>query len=129
MASGGSGSIESPWTVGVQDPTDPQGLLSRVRLSGECIATSGDYIQAFTQDRRFHHIIDPRTGYSPEKLSSVTVVTSNAMDADALSTAVFVLGPREGIVLLDRLERIEGMLVTKTGELFASRGFPSDSVV
>ena len=51
------------------------------------------------------------------------------MDADALSTAVFVLGPREGIALLDRLELIEGMLVTKTGELFASRGFPSDSAV
>ena len=122
MASGGSGSIESPWTVGVQDPTDSQGLLSRVRLGGECIATSGDYMQAFTRDRRFHHIIDPRTGYSPEKLSAVTIVTSNAMDADALSTGVMVLGPTEGFELMTRLDDTEGLIVTKEGDSMMTPG-------
>ena len=122
MASGGDGSLENPWTVGVRDPSEPQGLLSRIRLGGECIATSGDYIQAFTQDRRFHHIIDPRTGYSPEKLSSVTVVTSNAMDADALSTGLMVLGPTKGFELMKRLDNTEGLIVTKEGDSLMTSG-------
>ena len=113
MASGGHGSLESPWTVGVRDPADAQGMLAQLRLGGECIATSGDYMQAFTQDRRFHHIIDPRTGYSPDRASAVTVVTTSAMDADALSTAVMVLGPVAGFQLMKELDDTEGMIVTK----------------
>ena len=50
-----------------------------VRLGGDCIATSGDYMRTFTEDRRFHHIIDPRTGYSPALASSVSVVAPSAM--------------------------------------------------
>tara|TARA_B100001079_G_C16345093_1_gene485462 strand:- start:281 stop:1165 length:885 start_codon:yes stop_codon:yes gene_type:complete len=113
MASGGHGSLESPWTVGVRDPSEAQGMLAQLRLGGECIATSGDYMQSFTQDRRFHHIIDPRTGYSPNQASAVTVVTTSAMDADALSTAVMVLGPVAGFQLIEDLDDTEGMIVTK----------------
>ncbi len=68
-------------------------------------------------------IIDPRTGRSPEHSSGTTIRSGAAMHADALSTSVFVLGPVEGIALLDRLDGVEGMLVTKTGEQVASRGF------
>ena len=122
MASGGSGSLENPWSVGVRDPSEPQGLLANVRLGGECIATSGDYMQAFTQDRRFHHIIDPRTGYSPEETSAVTVITTSAMDADALSTGMMVLGPAEGFRLMKSLDDTEGVIVTKQGELMTTPG-------
>jgi thiamine biosynthesis lipoprotein len=120
---------DDPWQVAIQDPHDSRGSLGVVQLRGESLASSGDYMQYFTPDRRLNHTIDPRTGRSPQHSSGSSVRAPTAMDADALSTAVFVLGPREGIALLDRLELIEGMLVTKTGELFASRGFPSDSAV
>ncbi len=120
MASGGDGSLEHPWTVGVRDPAEPQGLLANVRLGGGCIATSGDYMQAFTQDRRFHHIIDPRTGYSPEQTSAVTVITTSAMDADALSTGMMVLGPTEAFRLMKSLDDTEGVIVTKEGELMTT---------
>jgi len=93
-----------------------------VRLGGECIATSGDYMQAFTQDRRFHHIIDPRTGYSPEQTSAVTVITTSAIDADALSTGMMVLGPAEGFRLMKSLDDTEGVIVTKQGELMTTPG-------
>jgi thiamine biosynthesis lipoprotein len=118
-----------PWQVAIQDPHDPRGSLGVVQLRGESLASSGDYMQYFTPDRRLNHTIDPRTGRSPQQSSASSVRAPTAMDADALSTAVFVLGPREGIALLDRLERVEGMIVTKTGELFTSRSFPTDSAV
>ena len=120
---------DDPWQVAIQNPHDPRGSLGVVQLRGESLASSGDYMQYFTPDRRLNHTIDPRTGRSPQHSSGSSVRAPTAMDADALSTSVFVLGPREGIALLDRMERIEGMLVTKAGELFASRGFPTDSPV
>ena len=122
MASGGPGSAEDPWTVAIQDPQDVSASLALVRLGGECIATSGDYMQAFTQDRRFHHIIDPRTGRSPDQASAVTVVTTSAMDADALSTAVMVLGPAEGLELMNGLDDTEGVIITKENERLTTVG-------
>jgi len=114
------------WTVGIQGDSEEGGLVGYVRLSGHGAATSGDYIQAFTPDRRLHHVLDPRTGVSPEQASSVTVVAPTAMEADALSTAVLVLGAEEGLALLEGVTGVEGMIVTKAREVFRTRGFPDD---
>jgi len=122
IASGGPATPDDPWTIAVQDPHVPVGSLGRVRLSGDAVATSGDYMQAFTQDRRHHHILDPRTGRSPDRVSSSTVVAATAMDADALSTAMLVLGPEEAVALLDALPDAEGLIVAKDGSRWASRG-------
>jgi thiamine biosynthesis lipoprotein len=92
-------------------------------LAADCVASSGDYEQAFTRDLRHHHIIDPRTGRSPESTSGVTVVGPTAMDADAASTSAFVLGPGEGVAFLERLDRVEGMVVGKDQRQFRTRGF------
>jgi thiamine biosynthesis lipoprotein len=125
MASGGAGSPNEPWTVAVQDPRDARGTLDFVRLAGGCIATSGDYMQSFTEDRSAHHIIDPRTGHSPSHTASVSVVAPTAMAADALSTAVMVLGPDKGVRLLDALDGVEGLVVSKAGEAVRTTGFAS----
>ena len=85
-------------------------------------------MQYFTPDRRYHHIIDPRTGLSPEHSSGTTIRAHTAVDADAISTSTFVLGPVDGIAFLDRLDGVEGMLVTKTGEQFMSKGFQAATV-
>jgi thiamine biosynthesis lipoprotein len=122
MASAGTGSGVEPWTVGIQDPHDPRGLVDVVRLSGACVATSGDYMRNFTEDRRFHHIVDPRTGFSPSDASSVSVLATTAMDADALSTAALVLGPTDGVALLERLDGVQGIVVTKSGEQLRTTG-------
>lgn len=110
------------WTVGIQHPRDERGLLGAVLLDGNGVATSGDYMQSFSTDRKHHHIIDPRTGRSPESLSSVTVIARTAMDADALSTAVLVLGPRDGVELVDGQDDTECLIVAKSGERYTSRG-------
>ena len=123
IAATDTGPFAEGWHIGVQDPQDEGGTLGTIRLEGGAVASSGDYMQAFTRDRRFHHIVDPRTGCSPEHTSGVTVIAPTAMDADAISTATLVLGPAAGIALIERLTAVEGVIVTKTGEPVASKGF------
>lgn len=128
MASAGRGVRRDPWTVAIQDPHRERDLAGFVRLGGESIATSGDYMRSFTQDRRYNHIIDPRTGRSPERVSSVSVVAPTAMQADALSTAAMVLGPTDGLALLERTPDVEGMIIDKDGARTATRGMVRRSV-
>jgi len=122
MSTAGPGSRDEPWTIGLQDPHSERDVVGFVRLGGECIATSGDYMRSFTEDRAFHHIVDPRTGRSPEETSSVTVVAGSAMNADALSTTVLVLGPKDGLAMLEGLADTEGLIVTKSGGRLLSSG-------
>lgn len=124
IATSGEGSAREPWTIAVQDPHQPDHEAGLVRLGGDAVATSGDYQNSFTRDRRLHHIIDPRTGRSPEETSSVSVVAPTAMKADGLSTAVMVLGPGPGVAFVDRTSDAEALVVTKGGRRFSSRGFP-----
>ena len=122
MASAGESLGGDAWRIGLQDPRVADGSLGVLQLRGESVATSGDYVQYLTPDMSLHHILDPRTGSSPEHTSGVSVVAPSAMAADALSTAALVLGPREGMELLDRLDGIEGMIVTKDQTVLSSRG-------
>ena len=122
MASTGESLGGDPWRIGLQDPRVAGGSLGVLGLRGESVATSGDYVHYLTPDMNLHHILDPRTGTSPEHTSGVSVVAPSAMTADALSTATLVLGPREGMELLDLLDGIEGMIVTKDQTVLSSRG-------
>ena len=92
IATQGGKETGSAWTVGIQHPRQPEAFLSLARLAGRCLATSGDYATPFRADFQDHHIFDPRTGRSPTQLASVSVAAPTAMQADGLSTAVFVLG-------------------------------------
>ena len=112
-----------PWQVGIQHPEEAGRTLGHVRLRGESVATSGDYMQSYTTDRQHHHILDPRTGRSPGHTSSVTVITAAAMEADALSTAALVLGPEHGLALLEELPDVEGLMMTKEGDRRVTSGF------
>jgi len=122
IATAGKGSEDDPWTVAVQHPHGRGESSGILRLGGRSVATSGDYMNSFTADRRFHHIVDPRTGRSPDAVSSVSVIAPTAMRADGLSTAVMVLGPKLGVELLDGLGGVEGFLVTKTGRRLRTEG-------
>ncbi|MSR22221.1 MAG: FAD:protein FMN transferase [Gemmatimonadetes bacterium] len=127
LGTSGSVSDGEGWQVAIQDPHDARGSLGVLHLRGESVSTSGDYMQAFTQDRGLNHILDPKTGRSPVHTSAVTVVAPTSMDADALSTSAFVLGPSEGLALLEKLDGVEGLIVTKEGEELATRGFSRTS--
>jgi thiamine biosynthesis lipoprotein len=90
------------WRVGVRDPFAKGGYVGVVTLApGEAVATSGNYERFVTiAGRRYSHIMDPRSGRPVAGLASVTVLATTAMEADALSTALFVLGPEAGAALL-----------------------------
>lgn len=122
--SAGEGEVAGAgWPVGVEHPREPGTLLGTIEVRHQGVATSGDYMRAYTADRRHHHIVDPRTGSSPGHASAATVVARSAMDADALATAAMVLGPVRGIELLERLDGTEGFIVTKDVDLVRSSGF------
>jgi len=89
---------------------------------GEGIATSGGELQRFSVDGSLHHILDPRTGVSPAELRSVTVLARSAALADALSTAIFVLGEEAGRSYLARHEGVEALLVRRDGMEWATPG-------
>lgn len=124
LLAAGRKTTNTPWRIGVQSPrVEQSGYLARVRLENQAIATSGDYMQAYSADFKHHHIIDPRTGFSSPELAGVTVLASNAAQADALATAVMVLGLDAGQVLINKLSGCEALFVTKTLDVVTTSGF------
>jgi thiamine biosynthesis lipoprotein len=113
-----------PWTVGIQHPRAPDAYVALAQLEDRCLATSGDYATTFTDDRAYHHIFDPATGRSPTTFSSVTVVSPSGADADALATAIFVIGYDQGVKLLEDFKNTQAMFVWKDGRVATTKGFP-----
>ena len=123
----GSHAEKDAWAVGIKHPRQEQALLGVARLKGKCLATSGDYETRFSEDYREHHLLDPHTGHSPRELSSVSVMADSAMEADALSTAVFLMGLEKGRAIIEQRPGAEAVLLTKDGREFRTTGFPSIS--
>lgn len=112
-----------PWSIGVQNPAAARGAdLGILQIAAGSVVTSGVNERFFIQNgRRFHHLIDPRTGRPAQSgLLSVTVLCARSMDADALSTALFVLGVR-GLPLL-RKYGAEAVFAMGNGQLFTTKG-------
>lgn len=122
VAAGAKGSDE-PWRVGIKNPRPGMQLLARFDTQDRAVATSGDYMQPFTQDFAQHHILDPRTGYSAPELASATVIAPDGATADALATLAMVLGTRRCVELLEGLPGCEGYLVSKDLETTRTSGF------
>lgn len=105
---------DTPWRVGVQNPDNPSDIRWILPLENSCVVTSGDYQRYFVyDDQKWHHIIDPRTGYPASELQSVTIITERATLADALSTAIFVLGMDAGSQLVEEMEDVEAIIVSR----------------
>ncbi|MEW6105407.1 MAG: FAD:protein FMN transferase [Bacillota bacterium] len=115
----------SPWRVGIQDPWKERGAtFAVVPVRDMAVVSSGTYERFFEQGgRRYHHIIDPDTGYPAETgIVSATVLARHAVDADALSTTVFLLGPSDGMKLITRLAGVEAVVVTDDRQVIISPG-------
>ncbi len=112
-----------PWRVGIRHPHDENKVIAVLSSLGGAIVTSGDYEREFEVDGiSYHHIIDPQSGMPARDLASVTIVAHTATAADALSTAVFVLGPQKGLALIEELPGVEGVLITPGLEVLVSSG-------
>jgi thiamine biosynthesis lipoprotein len=109
------------WRIGVQNPENPADIRYVLPLDDQSVVTSGDYQRFFThENERYHHIIDPRTGYPARGVTSVTIVGDNSAISDALSTAVFVLGWSEGRALVERVPDVEAIIVSSTDAWISS---------
>jgi len=117
-------SDRKPWVVGIKSPRgDPEDLLGELKVSNAYVSSSGDYERSFLQDgKRYCHIFDPATGRQPTKVMSVTVVGPESMNADILSTALFVLGPQKGLELLAKSSGNEAVFVDGSGKVESSKG-------
>jgi thiamine biosynthesis lipoprotein len=120
----GTNAKRNAWSIGIQHPREREAFAALARLENRCLATSGDYETAFSEDFSQHHIVNPHTGRSPEELASVSVLAPDAMTADALSTALFVLGAERGQELLREFPATDALIITKNGRHIATRGFP-----
>ncbi|MDQ6990414.1 MAG: FAD:protein FMN transferase [Mariprofundaceae bacterium] len=114
---------EHAWRIGIRHPRDAKKLLGVLHLKGDVsVVTSGDYERFFIdKGQRYHHILDPQTGYSSQRSQSVTVVGKRAMLTDAWSTAVFVLG-KDAMKIVHK-KPFQVLWVGKKGEREQSDGW------
>lgn len=120
----GRADTDRDWTVGIKHPRQPASFLGLAALENRSLATSGDYETRFSDDFSRHHLIDPHTGQSPTELSSVSIVAPTALQADALSTATFVLGLDKGRQLVEETPGTDALFVSKEGRQVQTTGFP-----
>lgn len=112
-----------PWRIAITHPRGGKEPVAVIPLSNICLVTSGDYERFFELDgKRYHHILDPRTGRPATGCISATVLAPDAAFADALATAMAVLGPVDGLKVIEALPRVEALLVDLEGKVFRSSG-------
>jgi thiamine biosynthesis lipoprotein len=113
------------WKIGIQDPRAAIGeYIAVISIKDKTVVTSGDYERYFEKNgKRYHHILDPKTGYPSESgLISTTIVTGSSINADALSTATFVLGLEKGMELVGRLPGVEAIFITSDKKVYVTEG-------
>ncbi|HEX8027568.1 MAG TPA: FAD:protein FMN transferase [Vicinamibacterales bacterium] len=112
-----------PWKLAIADPRGTHDPFATIEIGDGTFSTSGDYERSFIKDGvRYHHLIDPDRGEPARGSRSVTIVCDRATLADVLSTGVFILGPTEGMALIERLPNVEGVIVTATNQVLISSG-------
>ncbi len=115
--------FNNPWEIAIKHPRDQNKIMARLKLSNVAVVTSGDYERFFEINRqRYHHIIDPRTGYPSNGCLSATVVAPEAEFADALATGLCVMKPKDGLNLVESLKQVDAILVGMDGIVRASTG-------
>ena len=120
----GSKKGTKPWRIGLQHPRIPEKIIASLALTDKAVATSGDYQRYFIHgETRYHHILNPADGWPADQAISATVIAGTVADADALSTALFVLGAKKGLGLINSLEGVEGMIFSKIESASFSSGF------
>ncbi len=112
------------FTIGIQHPRKSGRLLGECYPANGAVSTSGDYERYFEKNNiRYHHILDPKTGWPANLARSATIITPDATLADALSTAVFVMGPEKGMALIESLPDVQAVIVNADGMVFTSKNF------
>lgn len=117
----------SEWSAGVRDPRGKSSqLFAKLPITDHAFSTAGDYERAYVIDgKRYHHIIDPRTGYPATACRSVTVWAPTALVADEIDDAVFILGPEKGLALVESLDGVGAVVVDAKNNVWVSKRLKS----
>jgi thiamine biosynthesis lipoprotein len=124
----GSKEDGKPWAVAIQDPWKRKTYPDVVHLGDGAISTSGNYEIYYDQEKMFHHIVNPTTGYSPDQVTSGTIRANTTMEADALATTLCVLSPSQGTEFVNGLAACESLVIGKDGALWKSKGWKSAAI-
>ncbi len=115
--------FDKPWQIALKHPRRKDEVFAVLPVVNQCVQTSGDYERFFEIDgQRYHHILDPRTGWPSQGCMSATVIGPEATFCDGIATAMCVLGPEAGLALIEQLERVEAVLVGMDGQVHLSSG-------
>jgi len=112
-----------PWTTGIRDPRGPRDAVFAVmKLEDHAFSTAGDYERFFfLNGKRYHHILDPKTGQPANASKSVTIYAPNAFLADAVDDAVFIMGWKKGIEMVESLPDVGAVVVDAEGKVHMSK--------
>jgi thiamine biosynthesis lipoprotein len=112
----------TPWIAGIRDPRGPEGdYFATMPVSDHAFSTAGDYERTYVVGgKRYHHIIDPRTGYPATESRSVTIWAPTALLADEIDDAVFILGPAKGLALVESLDGVGAVIVDANNRVWMS---------
>lgn len=119
----GSKNNDQPFSIGIQDPTMPRGnSIGNIKVSNKSVVTSGIYERYIEKDNKiYHHMLNPHTGYPFENnLNSVTIVSDESIICDALSTTTFGLGLDNGMKLIESLNNVDAIFITKNKKIYLS---------
>ena len=119
----------SGWSIGIREPHGEPGIVGKLLLRDEAVATSGNYENFVMIDgRKYGHIVDPRTGRTIDHILAVTVVARTALGADALSTGLFVLGHEEGAKAVENIPGVKA-IYTLDGDIYEFIGHFGKSLI
>jgi len=105
---------ENEWTVGIANPKKNDEIFAKLQATNKAVVTSGNYERFFEKDGvRYHHILDPNTSMPADKgIISSTIITNNSIDADALSTATYVMGIEKAKEMIEKIDNTEGLFIS-----------------
>lgn len=110
-----------PWSIAIAKPNDKKSVLAWLEISDMAIVTSGNYEKYFLyENRKYCHIINPKTGWPVSGIKSVTIISNTAELSDALATTTFILGLEEGIKFINHLKGVEAIIVDDKDEVIYS---------
>lgn len=110
------------WSIALVNPDDTSQSLASFRVHDKSVATSGNYERYFDPEKKAHHILNPKTGYSAAGCISVTIIAESCTQADALATGVLVMGPEDGMSLVESLDDVECLIVDADRIIHRSSG-------
>lgn len=127
MSAWGEQPSGKPWQVGLVNPINKAKVFAWFPIKNQAVVTSGDY-EKFVQieGKRYGHIINPKTGYPSKGVVSCTVFAPKAELADALSTALFVMGVETGLDFINQLKQIEAIIIDDEGKVFTSKNITAN---